>query len=106
MARMRHLPDIATLLRALETRGQEGLAPGCTGVAAVINVCVVLFILAHICGVTQHVLVVNGNVVNSLKPFKSEHLRSSSYISFLSLPSLLLQHREFDAFSLIQCPNL
>ena len=88
MAGMRHLPDITTLLRALETPGQESLAPGCRGVAAMINACVVLFILAHICGVTQHVLVANGNVVNSLKPFKSDHLRSSSYIPFFSLPSL------------------
>lgn len=97
---MRHLPDITTLLWALETRGQESLSPGCMGVAAVTNVCVVLFILAHICGVTQHVLVVKGNVVNSFKPFKSDHLRSSSYTPFFSLPSLL-EHREFDTLSLI-----
>lgn len=71
-----------------------------------INVCVVLFILAHICGMTQHVLVVTGNGVNSLKPFKSDHLRSSSYIPLFSLPSLLLEHGEFDILSLIQCPNL
>lgn len=45
---MRYLPDITNLLRALETPGQESLAPACTGVAAMINVCVVLFILAHI----------------------------------------------------------
>lgn len=73
--------------------------------AAVTNVCVVLFILAHICGVTQQVLVVKGNVVNSLKPFKSDHLRSSSYIPFFVL-LFLLERREFDTLSLIQYLNL
>lgn len=93
MACMRHLRDITTLLRALETLGQESLALGCTGVAAMINVCVVLFILAHICGVTQCELVVRGHVVNSFKTFKSDHLRSSSYTPFL-FPSLFFESTE------------
>lgn len=103
MACMRHLPDTTTLVRALETPGQESLAPGCTGVTSVINICVVLFILAHICGVTQHVLVVNGNAVNSLNPFKSDHLRSSPSIPFFpSLSSSRAQrvrHSSIDSMS-------
>lgn len=43
--------------------GQERLALGCTGVAAMLNVCIVLFVLAHIHGVTQNILMVSGNAV-------------------------------------------